>query len=128
MKTLISAAGVAFGLALGLSLTYALYANEAARLVFMFIFGAVLIGSTVLLTALAINRQWTKSLPDHRVTHHHRYQIPTSQPTNYPTTQSPNHQPYDLLPPPPSGYEPWPFNGHSNHANVDADIDDQIVA
>ena len=90
MKGFLTVTALGCGLTLGGGIIYALLVSESARLLGMFLLGAFLFGSTVLVTVLFINRQWAKTLGEHRTTHNHRYQIQHAPPDQ--------RQP-DLLPP-----------------------------
>lgn len=62
MRGFFSVIGFGLGLALGAGIIYGLLTSESARLLVMFLLGAILFGGVVLVTALMINRQWTRSI------------------------------------------------------------------
>lgn len=105
----------AFGLALGGGLLYALAVSESARLVAMFLLGAFLFGSTVLLTALAVNKQWSKVIGEQKTVHTHRYSI--NGPSGGPPAFEPPERQQELLPP-----LVWP------EAMTQVDSDDETIA
>ncbi len=122
MKLFLSVVGLGIGLALGGGALYALYTNETARLVTMFLLGAFLFGSTVLLTALFINRQWTRAIGEQRTTHNHRYQINRSSLPSPAWDNSPVHPQSELLPPLPDKAKIW------EAVNVEESAEDEIIA
>jgi hypothetical protein len=122
MRTFLGVGGLGFGLAVGGGLVYALYSSESARLLSMFLLGAFLFGSTVLLTALFINRQWTKALGQSRTTHHHRYQLQSTFPPGWETSPSNGQRTQDLLPPLAENARLW------DSVVMPEDIDDEVVA
>jgi hypothetical protein len=120
MKGFLGVVGLGCGLALGGSVTYALFVSESARLLGMFLLGAVLFGSTVMLTALAINRQWAKLIGEQRTTHNHRYQIQHSPPPVW--DPNPAQRQPDLLPPLSDKSVVW------DSVNLSEREDDEVVA
>lgn len=120
MKSFMGVVGLGFGLAVGGGLVYALYSSESARLLSMFLLGAFLIGSTVLLTALFINRQWTKALGQSRTSHHHRYQLQSTFPPGWEVPTSQRSQ--DLLPPLADHAGLW------DSVAMPEDVDNEVVA
>ena len=122
MKLFLSVAGLGIGLALGGGILYALSTSESARLVTMFLLGAFLFGSTVLLTALFINRQWTRAIGEQRTTHHHRYQINHPQLSPPAWDNAPVQPPPELLPPLPDRAGIW------ESMNVEENAEDEIIA
>lgn len=122
MKSFAGITGLGFGLAVGGGLVYALYSSESARLLSMFLLGAFLFGSTVLLTALFINRQWTKALGQSRTSHHHRYQLQPTVLSGWETTPKGSQQSQDLLPPLAHNSGLW------DSVAMPEDVDDEVVA
>ena len=122
MKLFLSVVGLGIGLALGGGALYALYSSETARLVTMFLLGAFLFGSTVLLTALFINRQWARAVGEQRTTHNHRYQINHSQLPSSAWDNSPVQPQPELLPPLPDKARVW------EPMNVEESEEDEIIA
>ncbi len=122
MKSFMGVVGLGFGLAVGSGLVYALYSSESARLLSMFLLGAFLFGSTVLLTALFINRQWTKALGQSRTSHHHRYQLQSTFPPGWEVTPRGGQGAQDLLPPLADNAGLW------DSVAMPEDIDDEVVA
>ena len=118
MKRFLGIAGLGFGLALGGGLVYALHTSESTRLMVVFLLGALVFGSAVLLTAMLVNRQWTRAIGQQRTTHNYRYQAPQIPPAVFP---SPEQRAPDLLPPP-----EWPMFTATMPAPQD--VDDEVVA
>ncbi|GEM_PF-2913299 len=122
MKLFLSVVGLGIGLALGGGILYGLFTSETARLVTMFLLGAFLFGSTVLFTALFINRQWTQAVGEQRTTHHHRYQINHAQLPPTAWDNAPVQPQPELLPPLPDKARIW------ESMNVEESAEDEIIA
>jgi hypothetical protein len=122
VKFFLSVVGLGVGLALGGGLLYGLFTSETARLVTMFLLGAFLFGSTVLLTTLFINRQWARVVGEQRTTHNHRYQINHPQLPPPAWEQSPVQPQPELLPPLPDKAKIW------ESVNLEEDPEDEIIA
>lgn len=108
MRGFIKTIGLGLGLTLGGSLVYALYISEAARLLLIFVGGALMFGAVILVTVYMINRQWIKSMGEQRTIHNYRYQV--GQPAASPPPVYQSQAYYPELPPPPA----WGANGQSD--------------
>lgn len=107
MRGFIKTIGLGLGLTLGGSLVYALYISEAARLLLIFVGGALMFGTVILITVYMINRQWINSMGEQRTIHNYRYQV--GQPAASSPVYHQNQPHYPELPPPPV----WGANGQS---------------
>lgn len=105
MNKFLTVIGLGLGLALGGGGVYAFAVNESVRLITMFLLGAFLFGVTILLTALLVNRQWSRVIGEQKTTHHHSYRL--NGPSNQPVFEPPERQ-QELLPPAPQEWQVWP--------------------